>query len=535
MKKRDLLNKKFFSIFMITVSMPLWALNADKTASPAVQEAMQNLSLVGGPSFADILEQKSLLDAVVHISAKHVIKDKDKEKNRRESMDDLQGMPPYLEEFFRQFMPNGRKKSMQQFQSLGSGFIIESNTKEAIVITNNHVIEGANEITITLHAAGQHDKQNEVRLNAKIIGRDPKTDIAVLKVDTKGKNLKTVTFGDSSKMRIADEVYAIGSPFGLLNGTVTRGIISSLYRNIGVGAYDSFIQTDASITRGNSGGPLLNKKGEVIGINTAIATQGGGSEGLGFAIPSNNAKPIIDQLRKQGSVTRGWIGVAIDGVTAESAPSLGLDKPIGALVHSLDDKGPAKAAGLEAGDVLLKFDGQEITSVESLPKIVGLTPVGKEVEVVISRRNDDGKAQEKTLKLKVALLKDKPEDAVQNLDDKNQNSENKGYVEALGLMVQSITPELRERYDIKKDKKGQDIQGLVITGIDSIMARRKGLEMGDIILKADNVTVKSFKDIENVVKKAQQAKRAVLLKTLHKDREQVIALVPESLNDIESK
>ncbi|MDP6218268.1 MAG: Do family serine endopeptidase, partial [Alphaproteobacteria bacterium] len=316
-------------------------------------------------SFADLAERLS--PAVVNISTSMVV--------NNGSRPDLPRFPegsPF-EDFFKEFEDRGQAR---RTQSLGSGFIIDSS---GIVVTNNHVIENADKISVIL--------ANDEVFEAELIGRDQKTDIAVLKIDPGNTRLSAVSFGDSDKLRVGDWVIAIGNPFGL-GGTVTAGIVSARGRDIGSGPYDDFIQTDASINRGNSGGPLFNLDGDVIGINTAIFSQSGGSVGIGFAISANLATQVVQQLQDFGRTRRGWLGVFIQEVTEDIAESLGLKTANGALVASVTENGPADKAGLQAGDVILKFDGQAVEKSRDLPRIVAETAVEKTVEVELVR---DGK------------------------------------------------------------------------------------------------------------------------------------------------
>ena len=281
-----------------------------------------------------------------------------------------------FEQFFKNHGFNGAPAHPRKSSSLGSGFVIDPS---GIVITNNHVVGDANDIVV-IFTDGR-------KLKAKVIGKDAKVDVAVLKVES-DKPLKTVKFGDSDKMRVGDGVMAVGNPFGL-GETVTAGIISARNRNIESGPYDDFLQTDASINKGNSGGPLFNMAGEVIGINTAILSPSGGSIGIGFATPSASVMPVIDQLEKFGETHRGWLGVRIQPVDDGIAESLGLGTARGALVAGVDEHGPAKPAGLQAGDVIVKFDGHDIKESRDLPRLVASLPVGKEVPVVIMRKGEE--------------------------------------------------------------------------------------------------------------------------------------------------
>ena len=326
-----------------------------------------------------------MIDAVVNISTSQTV---DMSSN---AMPQLPPGSPF-EEFFEEFFKNRRgqggpgtagAQTPRRVNSLGSGFIIDAS---GIVVTNNHVIADADEINVILN--------DGTTLKADIIGKDNKTDLAVLRVKP-DKPLKAVKFGDSDKLRLGEWVIAIGNPFSL-GGTVTAGIVSARNRDINSGPYDNYIQTDAAINRGNSGGPLFNLNGEVIGINTAIISPSGGSIGIGFAVPSKTAVAVIDQLRQFKEVRRGWLGVRIQQVTDEIADSLSIKPARGALIAGIDDKGPAKPAGIEPGDVIVKFDGKDIKEMRDLPKIVAETPVGKDVEVMIIRK---GKEEKKTVKL----------------------------------------------------------------------------------------------------------------------------------------
>ncbi len=322
-------------------------------------------------NLADLAEQVD--DAVVNISATQTIEEKG-----GSAIPELPKGTPFdemFEEFFKNHGGIPRPRA-QKAQSLGSGFVIDPS---GIVITNNHVIGDANDIVV-IFTDGR-------KLKAKVIGKDSKVDVAVLKVES-DKPLKSVKFGDSDKARVGDGVMAVGNPFGL-GETVTAGIISARNRNIDSGPYDDFLQTDASINKGNSGGPLFNMQGEVIGINTAILSPSGGSIGIGFATPSATVEPVIAQLQQFHETRRGWLGVRIQPVDDTIAESLGLGTARGALVAGVEDKGPAKPAGLKAGDVIVKFDGKDIEESRDLPRMVASTPVGKTVDVVVVRNGQE--------------------------------------------------------------------------------------------------------------------------------------------------
>jgi serine protease Do len=316
-------------------------------------------------SFADLAEKLS--PSVVNISTTTVIEERSRQ---------MPSFPPGspFEDFFKQFdQPGGKKRKAQ---SLGSGFIIDDT---GYVITNNHVIDNAEKIMVILY--------DDTSFEATVVGKDPKTDVALLKIDPKKTKLKAVKFGDSNDLRVGDWVMAIGNPFGF-GGTVTAGIVSARGRNLS-GSYDDYIQTDASINRGNSGGPLFDMKGNVVGINTAIFSQSGGSVGIGFAVSSNLAKQVTDQLKQYGRTKRGWLGVLIQEISQEIADSLGMKSAKGALVSSATEGGPAEKAGVKTGDVILKFNNIDIENMKELPKVVAGTPVGKSVPLVILRNGKE--------------------------------------------------------------------------------------------------------------------------------------------------
>ncbi|MDR1828538.1 MAG: DegQ family serine endoprotease [Methylobacteriaceae bacterium] len=428
-------------------------------------------------SFADLTA--NVMDAVVNISA--TTKEDVTQRNLRPEMQDNQDM----EEFFRRFFgdvpqrPGDRSRPVRprRSSSLGSGFIIDAS---GVVVTNNHVVGEANDITVIL--------QDGTELKADIVGKDPKVDIAVLKVKT-DKPLKAVSFGDSEKLRPGDWVLAIGNPFGL-GGTVTSGIVSARGRNIQSGPYDNYIQTDAAINKGNSGGPLFNMAGEVVGINTAIYSPTGGSIGIGFAVPASSAVPVIKQLREFGEIRRGWLGVAIQNVDEDSVEALGLGEAHGALVAKVDADGPAAKAGLETGDVIVRFDGKDVKSSRDLPRIVAETAVGKTVDVVVIR-----KGKEQTFPVTLGLLKD---------DDSKGSivapgAPLPGRVEpVLGLSLSDITDELRQRYRID-----ESIKGVIVTRVDpQSVAADKHIEPGDVILEVGQEKVASPADVAEAVKKS---------------------------------
>ena len=416
----------------------------------------------GPENIADVAEQ--VIDAVVNISTSQKV------DARMNGMPDLPPGSP-MEEFFDEFLKNHRGQgggddsdhAPRRINSLGSGFIIDP---AGFVVTNNHVIADADEINVIL--------DDGTKLKAELVGKDTKSDLALLRVHP-AKPLKAVKFGDSDKLRLGEWVVAIGNPFSL-GGTVTAGIVSARNRDINSGPYDNYIQTDAAINRGNSGGPLFNLDGDVIGVNTAIISPSGGSIGIGFAIPSNSAVAVIDQLRQYGETRRGWLGVRIQQVTDDIAESLNIKPPHGALVAGVDDRGPAKPAGIEAGDVVVSFDGHEVKEMHDLPRIVADTPVGKEVDVVVIR-----KGKEETHKVKIGRLEDG--EKLASLDTKKEIvPEQKSAVQkTLGLELSSLSDTLRKKYKIR-----DSVKGVVVTAVDpnaQSAAPDKHLAPGDVIVE----------------------------------------------------
>ena len=427
-------------------------------------------------SFADLAEKLS--PSVVNISTTTVIEDKSRQ---------MPSFPPGspFEEFFKQFdQPGGKKRKAQ---SLGSGFIID---ETGYVITNNHVIDNAEKIMVILY--------DDTSFEATVVGKDPKTDVALLKIDPKKTKLTAVKFGDSNNLRVGDWVMAIGNPFGF-GGTVTAGIVSARGRNLS-GSYDDYIQTDASINRGNSGGPLFDMKGNVVGINTAIFSQSGGSVGIGFAVSSNLAKQVTDQLKQYGRTKRGWLGVLIQEITQEIADSLGMKSAKGALVSSATEGGPAEKAGVKTGDVILKFNDIEIESMKELPKVVAGTPVGKSVPLVILRNG-------KELTLNVVLgeleLAEK-----ENLigQANNSGSDSKEY-EKLGFVAEELNSSNKSKFNIKDVDKG-----IVITSVkEESPAQAAGIVAGMVIVRVGQVEVNSLSVIDQALQSAIKQKRKALL------------------------
>ena len=358
-------------------------------------------------SFADLVEELS--PSVVSIASTTII-----ENNSQNQIPQFPEGSPF-DEFFKDYFDRDQRRSQRPMTGLGSGFIISD---DGIIVTNNHVIEGADEITVILY--------DETEFSAQLLGRDPKADIAVLKIEPGDKNLTSVNWGDSDSMRVGDWTIAIGNPLGL-GGTVTAGILSAISRDIGSGPYVKFLQTDASINRGNSGGPLFNIEGEVIGINTAIVSQTGGSIGLGFAIPSNSANKIVKQLKEFGKTKRGWLGIQIQPVTEDFADSLGLSDQKGAFVSNVNPRGPSKEAGLEPGDVILKFNNQDIVRMSDLPRVVAESDVGSIAYLEVWRKN-------KKINIEVILGELPGEVVTERSDNAIKDNLNKN-IKSLGITV----------------------------------------------------------------------------------------------------
>ncbi|MCW5892881.1 MAG: DegQ family serine endoprotease [bacterium] len=374
----------------------------------------------------------------------------------------------------------GQPRRPFKARSLGSGFVIDGS---GYIITNNHVVENADEIMVRTSTGKE--------LKAKVVGRDPKTDIALLRVESNGTQLVPVRIGDSKKLRVGEWVLAIGNPFGLEN-TVTSGIVSALGRHINQGPYDDFIQTDAAINPGNSGGPLVNTKGEVVGINTAIFSRGGGNIGIGFAIPIDLASEIIPQLKEKGRVTRGWLGVMIQKVTPDIAESLGLEEPRGALVADVVKDGPAEAAGIKVGDVIVDFDGKKVSDSAELPLLVARTGIGKAVTVKVIR---DKKVE--SVSVTIAELKEEDEAAAGG----------PGSADDLGLALQTLTPDLAENLGLDRNMKG-----VVVTQVEpSGPAAEAGLRRGDVILEVNRTVVKDVSTFQKLVGDAGKGKSLLFL------------------------
>jgi serine protease Do len=442
------------------------------------------------PSFADIAEKSK--PAVVNISTSQTVKNEGFRgfgpfgPGRGGPGGPGGGQSPFgegdpFEQFFRRFMPQVPKSFKQR--SLGSGFLISS---DGIIVTNAHVVEHADEILVKL-SSGEH------QFKGKVLGVDAKTDLALVKIEPNG-TMPSLKFGDSDKLRVGDWVFAIGNPFGL-EQTVTAGIVSAKGRVIGQGPYDDFIQTDASINPGNSGGPLLNTNGEVIGINSSIYSESGGNMGIGFAIPSNLAVSIIDQLKTKGKVVRGWLGVMIQDVTEDLAKSFKLDEPHGALVSNVKPDGPGAKAGLQAGDIIIEYDGKAVKSSHELPAMVAVTPIGNEVAIKVLR---DG--AEKTLHAKVAEMPPgEGEPAAPESGEKQQGDK-------LGLKVAPVTPEVARELGVEAGS------GVLVQAVRSgSVAEEAGLQPGDVITEVNRKPTKNPEEFKSAIDKTKEGQSVLLL------------------------
>jgi len=432
---------------------------------------------------------KSLSNAVVNISTSQTVKGPAGTPLPKVP----KGAP--FEDFFDDFFNKrgGVPHEDRKISSLGSGFVIDG--KEGLIVTNNHVIEGAEEIDVNFHDGSK-------LVVDKIVGRDTKADLALLKVTPK-KPLADVKFGDSDAIEVGDWVMAIGNPFGL-GGSVSMGIISAKSRDINSGPYDDYLQTDAAINKGNSGGPLFNMNGEVIGVNTAIISPTGGSIGIGFAVPSNTVSNVIDQLKQYGEVRRGWLGVKIQSVTDDIAETLGLPETAGALVAAVTPDSPASKAGLEPGDVILKFDGKEVTSMRGLPKIVAQAPIGKAVDVELLRK---GKKQ--NTEVTVGRLDEDDDNASDLKNDSGTDQEDPKGSSIIGLKLSPLTDALRKKYGFDDKTKG-----VVVEAVDpQSPAATKGLKPGDVIVEAAQDSVSDPDDVAKSIEKVKKAgRKAVLLR-----------------------
>jgi len=472
-------------------------------------------------SFADLAAK--LLPAVVNVASSQLV--------TAHNGGDGPGAGPELpmfppgspfEQFFKDFLnrnhPGGRggqggdqTAPERRMQSLGSGFIIDPS---GLIVTNNHVIDGADEITVTL--------QDNTTLKATVVGRDETGDIALLKVKP-DKPLPAVQFGDSSTQRVGDWVLAIGNPFGL-GGSVTAGIVSARGRNIHQGPYDDFIQTDAAINRGNSGGPLFDMDGKVIGMNTAIYSPSGGSIGIGFSIPSNMVKNVVEQLKDFGHPRRGWLGVRIQQVTPDIAESVGLKDATGAMVAGVNDGGPADKAKIHNGDIILRFNNQEVKDMHALPRIVADAEVGQSVPVVLWR---DGK--EVTLQATLAEKPDDTQQAAATTGAPATKTPQPTDIAGLGMKLAPISQDLKDKYQINADQKG-----VVITDVSpNGPAAERGLKPGDVVVEVQQGEVGSVDDVQKRIDAVRKENRKSVLLLIQ--RQDGLQWVPLSLSSDKDK
>ncbi len=468
---------------LLTLVMVAFSLIATATASHARSP---------GESFADLAEQLS--PAVVNIST-------------AQNIDRPSAQNSPLDELFEDLYPDGRPNSPRQVTSLGSGFVISA---DGYVVTNNHVIEDADEIKVNF--------PDGLSLTATVVGTDPQTDIALLKIEHDAP-LPTVPFGDSDSARVGDWVIAIGNPFGF-SGSVSAGIISARNRDINAGRYDDFIQTDAAINRGNSGGPLFNMDGEVIGVNTAIISPTGGSIGIGFSVPSNLAASIVNQLREFGVTRRGWLGVRIQPVNDEIAEALEMEQPRGALVVEVTPGGPAETGGLLARDVILKFDGKDVETMRDLPRLVADTAVDSTVRVVVFR---EGKTQ--TLKVTVGLLEEDRLAAAGSAPDTQEPAAEQTVLGEVGLVLKPLTDDARAEHSI-----AEDVTGVLVSDVDPAgPAAAKGIAAGDVVVEVGQEPVLTPAEVKARVEDAQEKDKKTVLFLINSKGD--LRFVPLSVTD----
>lgn len=498
-----------YPIFRRLPAAALCALLSGAVLLPVLPAAAQDASAAAQPgasrtyappSFRDLA--RTQIDTVVNISSTQASQASAGGGRLPEGLDLPPGSP--LEEFFREFRkrqrggqgdtppdgaPNGSPQGLPSM-ALGSGFIIDPS---GLIVTNSHVVADAAEIAVTLH--------DGTKLPAKLVGSDAPTDLALLKVES-DKPLTAAHWGDSNSVEVGDWVVAIGNPFGL-GGSVTAGILSARARDIQQGPYDEYLQTDAAINRGNSGGPLYDASGAVIGINTAIYSPTGGSVGIGFAIPSSLAQPIIDQLKDDGKVRRGWLGVQVQRVTPDIAESLGVAGTGGALVTSVSPDSPAASAGLRQGDVITAFNGDPLEQMRQLPRIVASTEIGSTVPMTLLRGG-----KEETVQVTIGELRNEPQQvALSGSSGTPRSAQPEESKSALGLKLAPLTPGLRQTFSI-----ADDVDGLVVTEVDrDSAASQRGLDLGDVIVEAGQEPVATPADLESRIAKAKEDGRKTLL------------------------
>jgi serine protease Do len=458
----------------------------DNTGRNLTKQAQSEIS-ISLPSFAPLADR--VLPAVVNISVELTERAAAQDEGDGGASPSAPGGTPF-DQFMRRFFNNPLRNPAEKTMALGSGFVIDP---AGYVVTNNHVVANAQKVTVTFQDNSQHQ--------AKVLGRDERTDLALLKVDTNQK-LPYVTWGNSDDAKVGDWVVAVGNPFGL-GGTVTAGIISALGRNINEGPYDDFLQIDAPINRGNSGGPTFDLHGRVIGINTAIYSPSGGSVGIGFAVPSSIAKNVVAQLREHGNVTWGWLGVSVQSVTSSIAKSLGLDPnhPAGALVASVSPGSPADNAGMKPGDVVIAAGGHEIKTVHDLPRLVAATPVGGKLDLTVRR---GGKQQ--TVEATIGEMPEKVASA-----QRGAAPPGGGTASALGMEFVALDPQLRKELHVPKE-----VNGVVVGQVASDSpAGELGIQPGDVIASVDQKPVTTPEGAAAQLKEAAEHGNVLLLLNRH--------------------
>ena len=454
----------------VMISSSLRITPAIKATEKGVDESSGYSPINNSQVFVKLAEK--LMPATVNISTTKIVK-----RSKRSNQQPFREGDPFRDffgdEFFDKFFGQMPQRDYK-LRSLGSGFIID---EEGYIITNNHVIEEADEIKVRLSDKEEYD--------AKIVGKDIKTDIALIKIDPPN-GLPFVKLGNSDELKVGEWVMAIGNPFGL-SQTVTVGIVSAKWRKIGAGPYENFIQTDAAINQGNSGGPLFNTRGEVVGVNTAIFSTSGGNIGIGFATPINLAKNVVEQLKEKGKVVRGWLGVVVQMVTPELAESFGLEQRKGALVADVEEDGPADKAGIKKGDIILTFDGKEIKEMNDLPLIVAQTSVGKQAKITFLRNG-------KTLTKKVRIEELK--------EEKTYDIAGKESRKDLGMEVSELTRELARRYRVSETR------GVLVTHVESdSSADLAGIREGDVIIEVNREPVEDLEKYYKAIKKAEKGNK----------------------------
>ena len=481
----------FLLIFLILASVKIQAQDQKLTSKTAPQPKKYSLnsSKIGTNGFADIVE--ALTPAVVNISTSKIVNIQESKNNLGDIFDHL---PKDLLDNFSELLKNNNLEQEEELLSLGSGFII---SKDGYIVSNYHVIDDAQDIEVKL--------SDSRSFKAKVIGVDERTDLALLKINTK-TDLPFVKFGNSEKSRIGEWVIAIGNPFGL-GGSVSVGIISANNRDINSGKSDNYIQTDAAINKGNSGGPLFNIKGEVIGVATAIFSPSGGNIGIGFATPANIASETISELKEKGQITRGWIGVSVQNITAEIAEAIGLKNNNGALIVEIIKNGPAEKAKILATDIIIEFDGQKIIKMKDLPKIVAKTKVGKKVKIKLIR-----KGKIKTVKIKVEKLDEDQVQEILNPKIHNKSEEIEDTILKMGLVT--LNNKIRNQHKIDKN-----IKGLFIAEIDNKSeAYKKSIRKGDVILSVNQKILNSTSDLNKIIKNLKKDNKKSILLLIKRDQ-----------------